>query len=141
MERRGLFSFDSEADLAAVHQALLPAGETVTEELLDVLAYHQEASEVSVTTELVETAHEAIFASLLEVYTGDSDEFDAWLRDHPELEVHLEGHEHAERRAWHPVGPAGAVVAVTFQQEVEAAAEMVRRQAVGRYYRERLDFE
>ena len=141
MERRGLLSFDSEADLAEVHQALLPAGETVTKELVDALEYHQGASEVSVTPELVETAHEAIFASLLEVYTGDSDEFEAWLRDHPDLDVHLEGHEHTERRAWHPVGPAGAVLAVTFQQEVEAAIGMVRRQAVGRYYRERLDDE
>ncbi len=141
METRGfLVPEDADAAEAAFHD-LGPAAQTVTKEVAKAMAFDREEYRERVTGQVVETARDALFASLLEVSVGTEAEFDAWREDHEGLTVHLEGNENVEMRAWHPVYPAGAVAAVTFNDETDAAVATVQRQAFGRFYREVLELD
>lgn len=141
METRGfLVPEDAETAEATFHD-LGPAAQTVTKEVAKAMAFDREEYRERVTGQVVETARDALFASLLEVSVGTEAEFDAWLADHGALSVHLEGNEHVEMRAWHPVYPAETVAAVTFNDETDAAVATVQRQAFGRFYREVLGLD
>lgn len=89
-----------------------------------------------VTDEVVATAHEALFASLLAVRVGTRAEFEEWRAAHDDLEVVEEGHSSVERVAWHPAWPAGTVVAATFSEDEGAAVGTLRGMAFARCYRE-----
>ena len=93
----------------------------------------REAYDERVTGEVVETARDALFASLLEVRVGTREAFDEW-RESYDGEVTVAGHENVENVVWH-AGPEGEAVAATFQNEEDAAVATLRRQAFGRLYR------
>lgn len=134
METRGLLAPETEAATREAFEAMAPAARTVTSEVAKAMSFDREEYSERVTGTVVETARDVLFASLLQVHVGTDAEFEDWVEDRPDLEVHLEGNEHVTRRAWHPVVPAGSVAAVTFHEETEAAIATVRRQAFGRFY-------
>lgn len=134
METRGLLAPETEETTRAAFEAMGPAARTVTSEVAKAMSFDRGEYRERVTGAVVETARDALFASLLEVHVGTDAEFDAWLRDRPDLEVHLEGNENVSRRAWHPVAPVESVAAVTFHEETDAVVATVRRQAFGRFY-------
>ncbi|MFB6070380.1 MAG: DUF5809 family protein [Halanaeroarchaeum sp.] len=138
METRGLLSPATESDVREEYEALGPAAQVVTKEVAKAMDLDREEYRERVTSAVVETARDALFASLLRVHLGDRTAFESWLADHPDLEPHLGGSDAVDNRAWHPVPAAGAVAVVTYQQEPDAAVGTVQRQAFGRYYRDLL---
>ncbi len=141
METRGVLAPETRPDAREAFEELGPAAQTVTSEVAKAMGFERTEYRNRVSEEVVATAREALFASLLVVHVGSATSFESWLDEAGDPEVQLEGNRHVDRRAWHPVEPAEAVAAVTFHEEPDAAVATVRRQAFGRFYREILDLE
>jgi len=118
------------------YDALAPAARTVVRETAKAMSFDRAEYDERVTTAVIETALDALFASLLEVHVGGRDEFEAFRGDHPALEPAVEGSDTVDRVAWHAAPAAGLLVAATFQSERDAAVGTLRRQAFGKAYRD-----
>ncbi|ARS89982.1 DUF5809 family protein [Natrarchaeobaculum aegyptiacum] len=134
METTGQFTFTSSAEAREAYESIGPAAQTVVREVARAMDFDREEYDDRVTGEVVETARDALFASLLEVHVGTREEFDDWQADY-DGEVTVAGHEAVDNVVWH-AGPGGEAVAATFQQEEQAAIATLRRQAFGRLYRD-----
>jgi len=134
MDERGLLSPETPDAASAQYEDLGPAAQTVTRELAKAMAFDREEYEERVTGDVVATARDALFASLLRVTVGTRDEFDAFCDDHSDLDVRENGSEHVERVAWHVVPFEDVVVATTFENEPDAAVATLQRIVHGRYY-------
>lgn len=141
METRGHYAPRTEAAARSQYADLSAAAKTVTKEIAEAGTDTSDAYQEFVDQSVIETAHDALFASLLEVHVGSTAEYESWLADHETLESELAGTETVPRRAWHPVWPTGDVAAVSFQDRPEAAIATVRRQAFGEHYRSLLGLE
>lgn len=135
METEGVFAPGSAAEARDVYAALGPAAQTVVREAATAMAFDAAEYDERVTAEVVETARDALFASLLSVTVGAADEFDAW-REGFDGDVHVAGSGNVDRVVWHAAPWAGRAVAATFHAERDAAVATLRRQAFGRIYRE-----
>lgn len=135
METEGRFAPTSVAEATDRYEALGPVAQTVVREVAKAMDLPPEEYDERVTPEVVETAREVLFASELAVTVGSRAEFEDWVssRDREVIEL---GSEHVDRVAWHDSPIADTVLATTFQDERAAAIEMLRRQAVGRVYRD-----
>ena len=136
MNTHGFLAPESESDARDRYEAVGPAAQTVVKETAKAMAFDADEYDERVTGEVVETARDALFASLLEVRTGTREEYDEWLADR-DREVIEQGNENVERVAWHDA-LGETVVAATYQSEERAAVATLRRQAFGRVYRELL---
>ncbi|MFD1563132.1 DUF5809 family protein [Haloarchaeobius amylolyticus] len=136
MHTEGTFAFESAEDARAQYESVGPAAQTVVREVAKAMAFDREEYDERVTGDVVETARDALFASLLEVHVGSREEFDDWRADYDGA-VTTVGHEAVDRVVWH-VGPDDEAVAATFQDEEAAAVATLRRQAFGRLYRDRV---
>lgn len=136
MHTEGQFDFESAEEARKAYQTVGPGAQTVVREVARAMAFDREEYDERVTSDVVETARDAIFASLLAVTVGTREEYEDWRADH-DGEVHEAGAENVDRVVWH-VGPDGDAVAATFQDEEDAAVATLRRQAFGRLYRDRL---
>lgn len=143
MHTRGEFAPTSEAAARERYESLGPVAQTVVREVARAMELPREEYDERVTPDVVARARDVMFASALSVTVGTRAEFDAWAEERG-LDVAWEGEdgdvvvlgsEHVDNVAWHepPVGPA---VAATFQGEEDAAVETLRRQAMGRVYRD-----
>jgi hypothetical protein len=141
METLGEFVPATPAAARERYEALGPAAQTITREVARAMEFDREEYRERVTAEVVETARDALFASLLEVRVGDREAFEAFVADHPDDELREQGHPDVDRVAWHRAPAAGTVVAATFQDERDAAVAALRRQAFGMVYRELLERE
>ena len=135
MDTEGLLTPESPAAAAGTYEAFGPAAQTVVRETTRRMGFDREEYDERVTGEVVETARDALFASLLSVRVGTSDEFEAWLDDHPDFEVERKGSEHVDGVVWHPVAFRKRVVAATYADRRDAAVATLRRIAFGRHYR------
>ena len=136
MHTVGTFTFESVADAREQYDDIGPAAQTVVREVAKVMEFDREEYADRVSSEVIETARDALFASLLEVCVGTREEFDDW-RESYDGEVSVAGHENVENVVWH-AGPEGEAVAATFQNEEDAAVATLRRQAFGQLYRDLL---
>lgn len=136
MDERGFLAPETETDASDAYRDLGPAAQTVTRETAKAMAFDREEYRERVTGDVVATARDALFASLLRVSVGSYDEFADFADDHPELEVFENGSADVENAAWHVVPFADALVATTFQNEPDAAVGTLRRIAHGRFYSE-----
>jgi hypothetical protein len=136
METHGFLTPESEADARQRYDAVGPAAQTVVKETAKAMAFDAEEYDQRVTGDVVETARDALFASLLEVRTGTREEYDEWLADR-DREVIEHGSENVDHVAWHDA-LGETVVAATYQSEQRAAVATLQRQAFGRVYRELL---
>lgn len=136
MHTEGVFTPETEADAKERYAAVGPAAQTSVREVAKAMDFDSEEYEDRVTGSVVATAHEAIFASMLEVTVGTDAEFEDWCGDHPDYDRELIGSENVDRVVWHPVPFAETVVAATFQEREQAAVGTLRRQAFGSVYRE-----
>jgi uncharacterized protein (DUF1684 family) len=141
MRTEGVFSPETEADAAEAFESVGPAAQTVVRETAKAMEFDREEYDRRVTGEVVETARDALFASLLAVNVGDRAAYEAWCEDNPEYDVHETGAENVDRVVWHVCPATEAAVAATFQSEEEAALATLRRQAFGRIYRPMLKDE
>ena len=137
-ETRGLLAPETEAEVRQQFEAVGPPAQTVTREVARAMEFPKEEYQERVTGEVVETARDALFASLLQVGVGDREEFEAAKRDHPDAEVVENGSENVDGVAWHYVPFADVLVATTFQDEPDAAVATLRRIAFGKFYRDAL---
>jgi hypothetical protein len=133
METHGFLAPETEAAARDRYEAVGPAAQTVVKETAKAMAFDADEYDERVTGEVIETARDALFASLLEVRTGTREEYEEWLADR-DREVVEEGSEHVSRVAWHDA-LGETVVAATFESEERAAVATLRRQAFGRAYR------
>lgn len=134
MKTVGTYSFESAAEARETYDSIGPTAQTVVREVARAMEFDREEYDERVTGEVVETARDALFASLLEVTVGDRKTFETW-RESYDGEVTVAGHEAVDNVVWH-AGPEGEAVAATFQNEEDAAIATLCRQAFGRIYRE-----
>ncbi|WP_253738896.1 DUF5809 family protein [Halohasta salina] len=135
METAGVYEFESVDAAREAYEAAGPAAQVVIKEATKAMAFDNAEYDERVTGAVIETARDAMFASLLTTYDGSRGDFDEWCDDNPDYSVDLAGSESVASVVWHPVGFAETVVAASYQHEPEAAAATVRRRAFGRHYR------
>lgn len=135
VETAGWLAPESPEEARNSYETLGPTARTVTREVAKPIVSNREEYREKVTEEVVETAHDALFASLLEVSDGSREEFEEW-RERYDGEVEVMGSENVSNVVWHAFGDEA--LAATYQNEPEAAQGTLRRQAFGRLYRESL---
>ncbi|WP_049922110.1 DUF5809 family protein [Halopiger djelfimassiliensis] len=134
MHTVGMVTPESAEQARKRYEAIGPAAQTVVREVAKAMAFDREEYDDRVTGEVVETARDALFASLLVVHVGTREEYEEW-RESYDGDVTEVGHENVDHVVWH-AGPEGEAVAATFQNEEDAAVATLRRQAFGRLYRD-----
>jgi len=135
METAGVYEFESAEAARAAYADAGPVAQQVVKETAKAMDFDNAEYDQRVTGAVIETARDALFASLLTTYDGSRTEFDEWCDDNPDYSVDIAGSESVASVVWHPVGFAETVVAASYQAEPEAAAATVRRRAFGRHYR------
>jgi hypothetical protein len=135
MDTEGLFSPASVAEAREWYETAGASAQEVVKETARAMAFDAEEYDERVTGAVIETARDALFASLLEVHVGTREEYDTWRRD-TEYAVEEIGSEHVDNVVWHAPGFGDEAVAATYQDERQAAVSTLRRQAFGRIYRE-----
>ena len=135
METNGVYEFETTEAARAAYADAGSAARVVVKETAKAMAFDNAEYDERVTGDVIETARDALFASLLTTYDGSRGDFDEWCDDNPDYSVDLAGSESVASVVWHPVGFAEMVVAASYQHEPEAAAATVRRRAFGRHYR------
>lgn len=131
-ETDGLLAPETPEEARAAYEAVGPTARTVTREVAKAMEFGREEYHDRVTGEVVATARDALFASLLEVRDGSREEFERWHESYGG-ECEVLGSENVDRVVWHAFD--GRAVAATYQNEPEAARGTLRRQAFGRLYR------
>lgn len=139
METEGVFAPETVEAARDAYRSVGPAARTVVRETTKAMDFDREEYRDRVTSDVVETARDALFASLLRVHVGGREAFETWRANNPEYEVIEAGSPDVERVVWHPVPFEERAVAATFQDEEAAAIATLRRQAFGRIYREHFE--
>ncbi|MFC7073792.1 DUF5809 family protein [Halovenus rubra] len=137
MESEGLFAPETEREARERFELLAPAASEVVRAVAKEMEFGTEEYDERVTGEIIETAREAMYASLLEVHIGDYDQYEQWCEDY-ECEPIQMGHPEADRVVWHAVPFQETAIAATFENEQDAAVATLRRQAFGRLYKDLL---
>jgi hypothetical protein len=135
MDTEGLLSPASAAEAREWYDGVGPAAQEVVKETARAMSFDAEEYDERVTGDVIETARDALFASLLEVRVGTREEYDRWRAEH-DYTLEEFGSEHVDNVVWHVPGFGEAAVAATFQDERRAAVSTLRRQAFGHIYRE-----
>ncbi|WP_058366068.1 DUF5809 family protein [Haloparvum sedimenti] len=140
METKGSFAPATVEEARDRYAEAGEAARVVVRETAKAMGFDGEEYDERVTGEVIETARDALFASLLTVHVADRETFETWLDERPftEGDVTVLGSEHVDNVVWHAAPFADAVVAATFQNEPDAAAGTLRRNAFGRIYRDEL---
>ncbi|ADJ16035.1 DUF5809 family protein [Halalkalicoccus jeotgali] len=135
-ETDGWLAPEEPEEARTLYESVGPSAQVVTREVAKAMGFDREEYRERVTGEVVETARDALFASLLEVHDGSREDFEGW-REGFSGEVSVMGSENVDRVVWHAFDGEG--VAATYQNEPEAARGTLRRQAFGRLYRPLFD--
>ena len=114
------------------YEELGTTAQVVVRELARAMDFDSEEYDERVDEDVVGTARDAIFASLLSVRVSSREEFEDW-RDTFDGAVDIEGSEHVDNIVWHVFD--GEAAAATYQNEREAAVATLRRQAFGKLYK------
>ena len=138
METEGVFDPETEAAARERFESLATPAETVVKESARQMAFDSAEFDERITEDVLRTAQESLFASLLVVHVGVREEFEEWQASH-DYDVTEVGHEQVDNVVWHALQFADEAVAATFQNQREAAVGTLRRQAFGRLYREVLE--
>lgn len=118
------------------YEGLEPTAKTIVREVASAMEFEPAEYEERVTEDVLVTARDALFASLLEARVGSREAFEEWREDHPGYDTEVAGSEHVARVVWHVAPFAERAVAATFEDAERAAIGALRRQAFGRIYRE-----
>lgn len=135
MEREGILSPTTPEEVRTAYETVAPAARTVVRETAKAMDFGDDEFDRRVTGDVVATAHDALFASLLEVVVGTREELAGW-REESDVEVAVVGSENVPNAVWHAPAFADTAVAATFAEERDAAVATLRRQAFGRIYRD-----
>jgi hypothetical protein len=135
MDTEGLFDPETREAARERFQSLGAAARTVVKESARQMGFDKTEFDERITDEVVRTAQESLFATLLLVRVGTREEYNQWCAEQGRKPVEV-GHERVEHVVWHAPPFAEQAVAATFQDEREAAVGTLRRQAFGRLYGE-----
>ena len=135
MHTEGFLSPETAERAREQFEAVGPTAQTTVREVTKAMDFDSAEYDERVTSAVVETAREAIFASLLEVTVGSREEFETWCADNPDYEREVIGNENVDRVVWHAAPFADTVAAATFHERETAAVGTLRRQAFGSIYR------
>jgi hypothetical protein len=132
MHTTGRLAPDDPDAARTAYEDLGSTAQVVVREVARAMEFDREEYDQRVTGETVETARDALFASLLAVRVGTRAEYDQWAEqfDGP---ISVAGSDTVEHVVWHAFD--GEAVAATYQDEESAAVSTLRRQAFGRLYR------
>ena len=139
MRTEGTLAPETHEEAREAFEVAGPVAQRVVRETARAMSFDPEEYRERVTGDVVSTARDVLFASRLVIHSGTRTEFDAWCADHDEYDVVEVGSPNVDRLVWHPAPFAGTVVAASYQEEREAAVEILRRQALGRIYRVELE--
>ena len=135
MDIKGLFAPETAEAARERYEALGPSAQTVVKEVTRAMQFDATEYDDRVSSDVVETARDALFASMLEVRVGTRAEFEEW-RESTDIDVTELGNENVDNVVWHVAPFAGEAAAATFHEKRRAAVATLRRQAFGRIYRE-----
>jgi len=138
MHTEGLLEPETPTAARERYDALAATAGVVVREVARAMDLDGPEYDRRVTDDVVLTAQDAMFASLLRVHVGTHEAFDSFCADHGG-EVIQTGSEHVEGVVWHAPPFAETIVATTFQDAEDAAVATLRRQAYGRLYRDILE--
>lgn len=143
MDTVGYLAPTSDTEAQEAFAELEPVARELVREIAVAMDASGELYTESVSDDVIETAQEALFGSLLVVATGPRERFDHWTAQppHEDYEIDIEGSEHVDRIAWHTAPAAERIVAATYHAEREAAIATLRRIAWGRIYHDLLEGE
>lgn len=133
MDTAGFVSPDTPDDAREIYEELGPVAQVQVKEITRAMSFDPDEYDRRVTEEVIATARDALFASLLRVHVADREAYLEW-RSSFDGEVFEAGSEHVDNAVWHVFDDEA--VAATFQSEREAAVATLRRQAFGRLYRD-----
>ncbi|WP_266074835.1 DUF5809 family protein [Haladaptatus caseinilyticus] len=134
METHGIFAPSDETEAREQYETVGPSAQTVVRESAKAMDFDREEYGERVTSDVVETARDALFASLLKISTGTREEFEDAIPD--TFDVHEEGSENVENVAWHIAPAVESVIAATYHEKERAAVATLQRIAFGRIYRD-----
>lgn len=137
MHTEGEFAPGSWDEARTQYETLGPTAQVVVREIARAMGFDRDEYDRRVTADVIETARQALFASLLCVTVGTAEEFEDWRAD-CDYEPRVVGSDFVDNVVWHDAPFAEAAVAATFQNEPEAAIGTLRRMAFNRIYREEL---
>ena len=137
METFGYVLPETESEAQAVFEELEPASREIVGAVTRRLDVEADTLDMLVTEEVYQTAHEAMFGSLLVVTTGSESAFESWRTQPPydAFTVTMEGSDNVDNVAWHTAPVADTVIGATYQDEREAAVATLRRIVWGKIYR------
>jgi hypothetical protein len=135
METEGVFAPETREAVRERYAELGTAARETVRAVTREMEFDGEEYDERVTDAVYESAQDALFASLLAVQVGTSEEYERW-RDSHEGDLVEAGSEHVDSVVWHDPPWSDAAVAATFQDEREAAIATLRRQAFGHLYSE-----
>ena len=138
VETEGYLAPETVAAARDRYAETVPTAKTATREAAKAMGFDRAEYDRRVTSDVVASVRDAVFASSLRVRVADGETFDEW-RAETDAEVVLVGNDSAPQVVWHAPGFADQAVAATFGDEREAAVATLRRQAFGRLYRELFD--
>lgn len=133
METRGIFTPSNPEAVTEYASLLGPAAQVVVKEAAKAMDFSKDEYEDRITTEVVTTARDALFASLLDVSLGSRSEFQQ-ARNDTDYEVIELGSEHVDNVVWHTAPVNNTIIAATYQDKPDAAVATLQRQAYGRIY-------
>jgi hypothetical protein len=133
METEGQFSPETTDEVHDRYESLGSTAQLVVKEIAKAMELSAEEYDQRVTSDVIETARDVLFAESLSITVGTFDEFDAW-RSESDYEVTVLGAENVDHVVWHAAPFADQAVAATFQDKRQAAVGTLRRQAFGRIY-------
>ncbi|MUV90091.1 hypothetical protein GJ629_09470 [Halapricum sp. CBA1109] len=136
METEGLFAPATTAEARDRFETLGPSAQVVVKETAKAMDLDAESYRERVDSDVVATAREALFASLLEVHVGDRAAFESWCEDHSDYDVEEIGSENVDGVVWHAAPFSGTVVAATYHDQRRAAVDTLRRKAFAELYRD-----
>lgn len=125
---------ESEDEARERYDAFGSTAQLVVREATKAMGFDRDEYDERVTSDVVETARDVIFAEQLAVTVGTDAEFAEWRESH-DRDVEVIGSANVDRVAWH-APPFADAVAATFQDREDAALGTLRRQAFGRIYRD-----
>lgn len=137
MHTVGALRPETEAEARDVFEDVGPTAQLVVKEVAKSMQFDREEYQDRVDADVVETARDVLFAAELAVDVGTREEYEDWAAEF-DGEIHETGSEQVPNVAWHVAPFAGEAVAATFAEEEDAAVDTLRRQALGRIYREQL---
>lgn len=135
MHTEGQFLPETADEARERYASLGSTAQVVVKAVAKSMELGREEYDERVTSDVVETAREAMFGEEIRVRVGTAAEFETW-RESADHDVEVLGAENVDHVAWHAPPFAEQAVATTFQNEEDAAVATLRRQAVARIYQD-----